>query len=30
MFINDKIMFELYYCINSTKHCEIVENIGVL
>ena len=23
MFFIDKIMFDLYYCINSTKHCEI-------
>ena len=31
MFIlNDKIMFDRYYCINSTKYCENVENIGAL
>ena len=22
MLMNDKIMFDRYYCINSTKHCE--------
>ena len=27
MLMNDKIMFDRYYCINSTKHCEIEENI---
>ena len=26
--MNDKIMFDRYYCINSTKHCENEENIG--
>ena len=30
MLMNDKIMFDRYYCINSTKHCENEENIGVL
>ena len=30
MFMNDKIMFDRYYCINSTKHCENEENIGAL
>ena len=29
MFMNEKIMFDRYYCINSTKHCEN-ENIGAL
>ena len=28
MLMNDKIMFDRYYCINSTKHCENEENIG--
>ena len=28
--MNDKIMFDRYYCINSTKHCENEENIGAL
>ena len=28
MLMNDKIMFDCYYCINSTKHCENEENIG--
>ena len=28
--LNDKIMFDRYYCINSTKHCENEENIGAL
>ena len=27
--MNDKIMFVLFYCINSTKHCENEENIGI-
>ena len=22
MLMNDKIMFDRYYCMNSTKHCE--------
>ena len=31
MIMNDKIMFDRYYCINSTKkHCENDENIGAL
>ena len=30
MLMNDKIMFDRYYCINITKHCEIEENIGAL
>ena len=30
MLMNDKIMFDGYYCINSTKHCENEENIGAL
>ena len=30
MLMNDKIMFDRYYCINSTKHCENDENIGAL
>ena len=28
--MNNKIMFDRYYCINSTKHCENEENIGTL
>ena len=28
MLMNDKIMFDRYYCINSTIHCENEENIG--
>ena len=28
MLMNDKIMFDRYCCINSTKHCENEENIG--
>ena len=28
--VNGKIMFDHYYCINSTKHCENEENIGAL
>ena len=28
--MNDKIMFDRYYCINSAKHCENEENIGAL
>ena len=27
MLMNDKIMFDRYYCINSAKHCENEENI---
>ena len=30
MLMNDKIMFDRYYCINSTKHSENEENIGAL
>ena len=30
MLMNDKIMFDRYYCINSTKNCENEENIGEL
>ena len=30
MLMNDKIMFDRYYCINSGKHCENEENIGAL
>ena len=30
MLMNDKIVFDSYYCINSTKHCENEENIGAL
>ena len=30
MLMNYKIMFDRYYCINSTKHCENEENIGAL
>ena len=30
MLMNDKIMFDRYYCINSTKYCENEENIGAL
>ena len=30
MLMNDKIMFDRYYCINSTKLCENKENIGAL
>ena len=30
MLMNDKIMFDRYCCINSTKHCENEENFGVL
>ena len=26
MLMNDKIMFDRYYCINSAKHCENKEN----
>ena len=28
MLMNDKIMFDRFYCINSTKPCENEENIG--
>ena len=30
MLMNDKIMFDRYYCINSANHCENEENIGTL
>ena len=30
MLMNDKIIFDRYYCINSTKHCENEENICTL
>ena len=30
MLMNEKIMFDRNYCINSTKHCENEENIGAL
>ena len=30
MLMNDKIMCDRYYCINSAKHCENEENIGAL
>ena len=30
MLMNDKIMFDRYYCINSAKHCENEENVGAL
>ena len=30
MLMNNKIMFDRYYCINSRKHCENEENIGAL
>ena len=30
MLMNDKIMFDRYYCINSTKHFENEENICAL
>ena len=30
MLMNNKIMFDRYYCINSAKHCENEENIGAL
>ena len=28
MLMNDKIMFDRYYCINSANHCENEENIA--
>ena len=28
--MNDKIMFDRYYCINSAKKCKNKENIGAL
>ena len=30
MLMNDKIMFDRYYCINSANHCQNEENIGAL
>ena len=30
MLMNDKIMFDRYYCINSIKHSKNEENIGAL
>ena len=30
MLMNDKIMFDRYYCINSTEHCDNEENICAL
>ena len=30
MLMDDKIMFDRYYCINSTQHCENEKNIGAL
>ena len=30
MLMNDKNMFDRFYCINSTKHCENEENVGAL
>ena len=30
MLMNDKSMFDHYYCINSTKHCKNKENAGRL
>ena len=30
MLMNDKIMFDRYYCINKAKHCENKDNIGAL
>ena len=30
MLMNDKIIFDHYYCINSANHCENEENIGTL
>ena len=30
MLMNDKIMFDIYYCINSANHCKNEENIGAL
>ena len=28
MLMNDKIMFDCYYCINSAKHCENEETLA--
>ena len=30
MLMNDKIMFDRHYCINSVNHCKNEENIGAL
>ena len=30
MLMNDRIMLDRYYCINSAKHCDNEENIGAL
>ena len=30
MLMNDKIMFDGYYCINAANHCENEESIGAL
>ena len=30
MLMNDKLMFDRFYCINSANHCENKENIGAL
>ena len=30
MLMNDKIMFDCYYCINSVNYCENEENIDTL
>ena len=30
MLMNDKILFDRYYCINSATHCENEENSGAL
>ena len=30
MLMNDKIMFDRFYCIHSAKHCVNEENIGAL
>ena len=30
MLMNDRIIFDRYYCINSGKHCGNEENIGAL
>ena len=30
MLMDDKVMFDCYYCINSAKHCQNEENIGAL
>ena len=30
LLVNDKIMFDRYYCINSANHCQNEENIVTL